>query len=112
MRSWFILTVSGSSDAVGPAAAERGCWRHGAAAGASHLLLWGSERGRSPTVGHGCCSGEGTDAALLWGGSRDEKRLPQGLGLRGDVMDTDLGFSHEKVLRSLQFGGGIGVLSH
>lgn len=65
-------------------------WDTGAAAGQALTLL---------------CKGRGE---LPCG----EKRLSQGLGLRGDVMDTDLGFSHEKVLRSLQFGGGIGVLSH
>lgn len=65
-------------------------WETGAAAGQALTLL---------------CKGRGE---LRCG----DKRLPQALGLRGDVMDTDLGFSQEKVLRSLQFGGGIGVLSH
>lgn len=67
---------------------------------------------------HGCCSGAGTGGPLPWqgratlqGGS-EEKRLTQGLALPAGLTDMDLGFSHEKVLRSLQLGGGVGLPSH
>ena len=69
-------------------------------------------------LAHRCCSRAGTDAAQqrqgrasLQGGSEEEKRLTQGLALRADLTNMDLGFSHEKVLRSLQLGGGIGIPS-
>lgn len=75
--------------------------------------------GWSSALAHGCCSGAGTDATLqrqgratLQGGGEEEKRLTQGLALRADLTDMDLGFSHEKVLRSLRLGSGIGIPSH
>lgn len=69
-------------------------------------------------LAHGCCSGAGTGGALqrqrratLQGGS-EEKGLTQGLALLADLTDMDLGFSHEKALRSLQLGGAVGIPSH
>lgn len=70
---------------------------------------------------HRCCSRAGTGAALprqgraaLRGGSEEEEEegLIQGLALITDLTDMGLGFSHEKVLRSLQLVGSVGTPSH
>lgn len=66
-----------------------------------------------------CCRGSGTDATLEGqgraaqeGGSDGERKLTQCLAVRPDLTDMDPGFSHEKVLRTLQLRGGVGIPSH